>query len=114
MNAATDLARLNPNALRNIRVNFINAALSSYNAILRHAVQELTDVWVNVYVANEPFLFSQLWCLGVASVTTNDIHGLHGLTAPVWYLEKGMYIILTASVSFITLLTLTVFFIKFD
>lgn len=42
------------------------------------------DVSVNVWVVNERWLFSLMWCVGVSSVTTNSCHLLKDMKHPDW------------------------------
>lgn len=44
------------------------------------------NVSVNLYVVNEPWLFSVLWCAGVGSVTTNACQVLKEMKRPLWLL----------------------------
>jgi glycerophosphoinositol inositolphosphodiesterase len=48
---------------------------------------------VNIYVIDEPWLFSQLWVKGVNSITSNSIHELKNLNAPVVRMSQVQYVI---------------------
>ncbi|XP_075773779.1 glycerophosphoinositol inositolphosphodiesterase GDPD2 isoform X2 [Pelodiscus sinensis] len=65
------------------------------------------NVSVNLYVVNEPWLFSVLWCAGASSVTTNACQVLRGMERPLWLLPRSTYLmvwIVTDCVSFLLLL----------
>lgn len=48
---------------------------------------------VNIYVIDEPWLFSQLWVKGVNSITSNSIHELKDLNAPVVRMSQIQFVI---------------------
>jgi glycerophosphoinositol inositolphosphodiesterase len=48
---------------------------------------------VNIYVIDEPWLFSQLWVKGVNSITSNNIHELKDLSNPVVRMSQVQFII---------------------
>ncbi|XP_067404085.1 glycerophosphoinositol inositolphosphodiesterase GDPD2 isoform X2 [Emydura macquarii macquarii] len=65
------------------------------------------NVSINVYVVNEPWLLSVLWCAGVSSVTTNACQRLKEMKRPLWLLPSGTYLmiwIVTDCVSFLLIL----------
>nr|XP_060627218.1 glycerophosphodiester phosphodiesterase domain-containing protein 5-like isoform X3 [Anolis sagrei ordinatus] len=45
---------------------------------------EKANITVNLWVINEPWLFSLAWCYGVHSVTTNRAHIMHDLKEPLF------------------------------
>uniref|UniRef100_A0A8C3XC40 Glycerophosphodiester phosphodiesterase domain containing 2 n=1 Tax=Cyanoderma ruficeps TaxID=181631 RepID=A0A8C3XC40_9PASS len=49
------------------------------------------NISVNLYVVNEPWLFSVLWCSGVSSVTTNACQVLKEMKHPIWLLPSSTY-----------------------
>ncbi|NXE69174.1 GDPD2 inositolphosphodiesterase, partial [Calcarius ornatus] len=49
------------------------------------------NISVNLYVVNEPWLFSVLWCSGVSSVTTNACQVLKEMEHPIWLLPSSTY-----------------------
>ncbi|TFK15411.1 bromo adjacent homology domain-containing 1 protein [Platysternon megacephalum] len=66
------------------------------------------NVSVNLYVVNEPWLFSVLWCAGAGSVTTNACQVLKEMKRPLWLLPRSTYLmvwIVTDCVSFLLLLS---------
>ncbi|XP_073778187.1 glycerophosphoinositol inositolphosphodiesterase GDPD2 isoform X6 [Danio rerio] len=70
--------------------NFMNMNFSSLSA---REISELrkSNVSVNLWVVNERWLFSLLWCSGVSSVTTNACHLFKDMSKPDWHLEPNMY-----------------------
>ncbi|XP_011608756.1 glycerophosphoinositol inositolphosphodiesterase GDPD2 isoform X1 [Takifugu rubripes] len=52
------------------------------------------NVSVNVWVVNERWLFSLMWCLGVSSVTTNSCHLLKDMRHPDWVMSPQTYTII--------------------
>ena len=48
---------------------------------------------VNIYVIDEPWLFSQLWVQGVNSITSNNIHKLKDLNSPVVRMSQVQFVI---------------------
>lgn len=44
------------------------------------------NVSVNLWVVNERWLFSLLWCSGASSVTTNACHIFKNMSKPDWHL----------------------------
>ncbi|XP_053846515.1 glycerophosphoinositol inositolphosphodiesterase GDPD2 isoform X2 [Vidua macroura] len=49
------------------------------------------NISVNLYVVNQPWLFSVLWCSGVSSVTTNACQVLKEMKHPIWLLPNSTY-----------------------
>ncbi len=47
---------------------------------------------VNLYVVDEPWLFSRAWLAGVDSLTTNNVHSLVALGHPVFSLSYAKYL----------------------
>ncbi|KAM4768168.1 glycerophosphoinositol inositolphosphodiesterase GDPD2 isoform 2-T3 [Cyanocitta cristata] len=52
------------------------------------------NISVNLYVVNQPWLFSVLWCSGVSSVTTNACQVLKEMKRPVWLLPSSTYLMI--------------------
>lgn len=57
------------------------------------------NISVNLYVVNQPWLFSVLWCSGVSSVTTNACQVLKEMKHPIWLLVSDPSILHPAPVS---------------
>ncbi|NXY48671.1 GDPD2 inositolphosphodiesterase, partial [Ceuthmochares aereus] len=65
------------------------------------------NISVNLYVVNQPWLFSVLWCSGVSSVTTNACQVLKEMKHPIWLLPRSTYLmiwIVVDCVSFLVIL----------
>jgi glycerophosphoryl diester phosphodiesterase len=60
------------------------------------AIKEYQDagLQVNIYVIDEPWLFSQLWVKGVTSITSNSIHELKDLRAPFIRMSQVQFVII--------------------
>ncbi|KTF80974.1 hypothetical protein cypCar_00007949 [Cyprinus carpio] len=82
---------------------FLNMKYSSLNA---REISELRkkNVSVNLWVVNERWLFSLLWCSGASSVTTNACHILKNMYKPDWHLEPNIYMVIWISADVISLL----------
>ncbi|KFW88732.1 Glycerophosphoinositol inositolphosphodiesterase GDPD2, partial [Phalacrocorax carbo] len=52
------------------------------------------NISVNLYVVNQPWLFSVLWCSGVTSVTTNACQVLKEMKRPIWLLPSSTYLMI--------------------
>ncbi|XP_030330544.1 glycerophosphoinositol inositolphosphodiesterase GDPD2 [Strigops habroptila] len=52
------------------------------------------NISVNLYVVNQPWLFSVLWCSGVSSVTTNACQVLKEMKRPIWLLPSSTYLMI--------------------
>uniref|UniRef100_A0A663F0I9 Glycerophosphodiester phosphodiesterase domain containing 2 n=1 Tax=Aquila chrysaetos chrysaetos TaxID=223781 RepID=A0A663F0I9_AQUCH len=52
------------------------------------------NISVNLYVVNQPWLFSVLWCSGVSSVTTNACQVLKEMKHPIWLLPSSTYLMI--------------------
>lgn len=46
---------------------------------------------MNLWVVNERWLFSLLWCAGASSVTTNSCHLLKDMAWPDWVMVSSAY-----------------------
>lgn len=49
---------------------------------------------VNLYVVDEPWMFSRFWLAGVDSMTTNNVHSMVALTQPVFGMPHKLYLVL--------------------
>ncbi|XP_007907935.2 glycerophosphodiester phosphodiesterase domain-containing protein 5 [Callorhinchus milii] len=81
----------------------------SYTQIRQYTERNIT---VNLFVVNEPWLFSVLWCANVLSVTTDACHIFQEMSQPVWRMDPDIYLkvlVCTDVTSF--LLILGMFFI---
>lgn len=67
----------------------INAEPTLPNSYLRNMTR--SHHWTNMYHVNEPWLFSQTWCLGLKSVTSNHPELLYQMQTPIYYFSKEQY-----------------------
>ncbi|KAM9833083.1 glycerophosphoinositol inositolphosphodiesterase GDPD2 isoform 1-T1 [Syngnathus typhle] len=81
--------------------NHLNRQYNKLNAEqIRHLVGQ--NVTVNVWVVNESWLFSLLWCAGVSSVTTNACHLLKDLRQPNWIMARRTYALVWIAVDVVS------------
>ncbi|XP_035505948.1 glycerophosphoinositol inositolphosphodiesterase GDPD2 isoform X3 [Scophthalmus maximus] len=64
-----------------------------YSNLSTEKIRELRrkNVTVNLWVVNDRWLFSLLWCAGVSSVTTNSCHQFQAMEHPDWVMAHGRY-----------------------
>nr|XP_023650707.1 glycerophosphoinositol inositolphosphodiesterase GDPD2 [Paramormyrops kingsleyae]XP_023650708.1 glycerophosphoinositol inositolphosphodiesterase GDPD2 [Paramormyrops kingsleyae]XP_023650709.1 glycerophosphoinositol inositolphosphodiesterase GDPD2 [Paramormyrops kingsleyae] len=88
-----------------------NQLNSNYNMIPTQEISKLQkNVSVNLWVVNEPWLFSLMWCAGAHSVTTNACHLLKDMEKPVWHLAPSTYRAIWICADVASLLATTVVF----
>ncbi|XP_022075597.1 glycerophosphoinositol inositolphosphodiesterase GDPD2 isoform X1 [Acanthochromis polyacanthus] len=77
-----------------------------YSSLSTKKISELrrNNVTVNLWVVNERWLFSLLWCVGASSVTTNSCHLLKDVHQPDWVLPHHRYTIIWISVDIASIL----------
>ncbi|KAK0132900.1 Glycerophosphodiester phosphodiesterase domain-containing protein 5 [Merluccius polli] len=86
--------------------SYLNLKYSSLNTSkLRELGQN--NVTVNLWVVNESWLFSLLWCTGVSSVTTNSCHRFQHMSHPDWTLGPTQYISVWITVDLLSLLIMS-------
>ncbi|XP_068019683.1 glycerophosphoinositol inositolphosphodiesterase GDPD2 isoform X1 [Melanerpes formicivorus] len=64
------------------------------------------NISVNLYVVNQPWLFSVLWCSGVSSVTTNACQVLREMERPIWLLPSSTYLMIWIVTDCVSLLAI--------
>ncbi|XP_062983320.1 glycerophosphodiester phosphodiesterase domain-containing protein 5 isoform X2 [Elgaria multicarinata webbii] len=67
---------------------------------------------VNLYIVNEPWLYSVLWCSGAQSVTSDSSHVLSRLPSPIWFMapeEYSLIWIIADIVSFVIIVGVFIF-----
>ncbi|KAM7417450.1 hypothetical protein PAMA_017208 [Pampus argenteus] len=69
------------------------------------------NVTVNLWVVNERWLFSLLWCAGASSVTTNSCHLLQNMNRPDWVMAPHTYRIMWITVDIASILMMTALYI---
>ncbi|TRY97991.1 hypothetical protein DNTS_000307 [Danionella cerebrum] len=85
--------------------NFINI---NYTSLSDDHISELRSINVsmNLWVVNERWLFSLLWCSGATSVTTNACHIFKNMSKPDWHLEPNAYMGIWISIDIVSLLVM--------
>ncbi|XP_061542303.1 glycerophosphoinositol inositolphosphodiesterase GDPD2 [Phycodurus eques] len=76
-----------------------------YSKLSMSKIRELVgqNVTVNMWVVNESWLFSLLWCAGVSSVTTNACHLLKDMERPDWIMPRRMYTMVWITVDVVSI-----------
>ncbi|XP_073343505.1 glycerophosphoinositol inositolphosphodiesterase GDPD2 isoform X2 [Pagrus major] len=69
------------------------------------------NITVNLWVVNERWLFSLLWCAGASSVTTNACHLLKDMDQPDWVMEPRIYQIIWIAVDIASIVIMIGIFI---
>ncbi|XP_026640729.1 glycerophosphoinositol inositolphosphodiesterase GDPD2 isoform X1 [Microtus ochrogaster] len=70
-----------------------------------------SNVSVNLFVVNKPWLFSLLWCAGVDSVTTNDCQLLRQMRHPLWLIPPQIYLMIWIVTDCASILLLSCIFV---
>lgn len=85
----------------------------NYSGISTSRIRELrnSSVEVNLWVVNERWLFSLLWCAGASSVTTNACHLLKEKESPDWILSPQVYQIIWIAVDLASVLIMAGIFV---
>lgn len=84
-----------------------------YSKLTTSEIRELRskNITVNLWVVNERWLFSLLWCAGASSVTTNSCHLLQDMNRPDWTMERLKYQILWITVDIVSILMMTALYV---
>ncbi|XP_029626915.1 glycerophosphoinositol inositolphosphodiesterase GDPD2 isoform X2 [Salmo trutta] len=84
-----------------------------YSALSATEIRELRNrnVSVNLWVVNEPWLFSLMWCSGASSVTTNACSVLQDKNQPDWTMGPDTYRCIWITVDLGSLLIMFALFI---
>uniref|UniRef100_A0A3B4AXZ6 GP-PDE domain-containing protein n=1 Tax=Periophthalmus magnuspinnatus TaxID=409849 RepID=A0A3B4AXZ6_9GOBI len=80
--------------------------------IVSHRELRKTEVEVNLWVVNERWLFSLLWCAGASSVTTNACHILKDIEKPDWIIPYHLYRKICFIVDFASILVMAGIFVN--
>ncbi|XP_051506222.1 glycerophosphoinositol inositolphosphodiesterase GDPD2-like isoform X2 [Myxocyprinus asiaticus] len=85
--------------------SFLNV---KYSSLSTRKISDLRNrnVSVNLWVVNERWLFSLLWCTGASSVTTNACNLLKNMSRPDWHLKPVEYMCIWISADVISMLLL--------
>ncbi|KAM3867030.1 glycerophosphoinositol inositolphosphodiesterase GDPD2 [Diretmus argenteus] len=84
-----------------------------YSTLSTAEIRELRsrNVSVNLWVVNERWLFSLLWCSGASSVTTNSCYHLQDMDQPDWTLGPGKYRLIWITVDVVSLVIMVGLFL---
>ncbi|XP_054244210.1 glycerophosphodiester phosphodiesterase domain-containing protein 4 [Indicator indicator] len=89
-----------------VKLNLAYTEMSSED-IRKYAEANITT---NLYVVNEPWLFSLAWCSGVHSVTTDAVHTLKNLSQPLFLMTPQQYNIMWILTDLTSLLLISLIF----
>ncbi|XP_024121802.1 glycerophosphoinositol inositolphosphodiesterase GDPD2 isoform X2 [Oryzias melastigma] len=83
-----------------------------YTHLSMNRIRELRadNITVNLWVVNERWLFSLLWCAGASSVTTNSCHLLKDVEQPDWFMSYQTYTIIWIVVDVVSVLIMAALF----
>ncbi|XP_055499620.1 glycerophosphodiester phosphodiesterase domain-containing protein 5 isoform X2 [Leucoraja erinacea] len=97
--------KLDPEKLQQDKIHIINIRYSNISEaeIRKYATANIST---NVYVVNERWVFSTLWCAKVKSVTTNACHIFNEMAVPIWHLSPKTYLAIWLTVDFVSLLVI--------
>nr|CAI9705479.1 unnamed protein product [Rangifer tarandus platyrhynchus] len=62
-----------------------------YNGLREY---KAANISINLYVVNEPWLFSLVWCSSIHSVTTDNIEVLNEMNYPYYFMTPNFYMFL--------------------
>ncbi|KAJ7319733.1 hypothetical protein JRQ81_019244 [Phrynocephalus forsythii] len=85
-----------------------------YTGVTSEDIREYTtaNLSVNLYVVNEPWLYSILWCSRVQSVTSDNLSALKSMSYPTWLMapeEYNLIWIMADLISFIIIAAVFIF-----
>ncbi|XP_016277459.1 glycerophosphodiester phosphodiesterase domain-containing protein 4 isoform X1 [Monodelphis domestica] len=95
--------------LLRMKINGLNLA---YKDIDSKDIKEFEKygIFTNIYVINEPWLYSLAWCAGVHSVTTNTIHILKKIKRPFFFMTPKEYMLKWLLLDFISAIVIVLVF----
>ncbi|XP_053165895.1 glycerophosphodiester phosphodiesterase domain-containing protein 5 isoform X2 [Hemicordylus capensis] len=78
---------------QHLRQNGFRKLNLRYTKVTRDDIRDYAaaNLSVNLYVVNEPWLYSVLWCAGVQSVTSDNSAVLSRLASPSWLMTPDEY-----------------------
>ncbi|XP_031817201.1 glycerophosphodiester phosphodiesterase domain-containing protein 4 isoform X2 [Sarcophilus harrisii] len=84
----------------------------AYKDMNRNDVKEYEKygIFTNIYVVNEPWLYSLAWCAGVHSVTTNTIQILKKIKRPYFLMTPNEYMKMWILLDFLSAFIITIVF----
>ncbi|XP_036894330.1 glycerophosphodiester phosphodiesterase domain-containing protein 4 [Sturnira hondurensis] len=85
------VARLNPiEELTRENISIINV---DYKKLFYSGLRDYkaANITINLYLVNEPWLFSLAWCSRIHSVTTDNVQLLRQMHVPYYFMTPGYY-----------------------
>uniref|UniRef100_A0ABM5FVW8 Glycerophosphodiester phosphodiesterase domain-containing protein 5 isoform X4 n=1 Tax=Pogona vitticeps TaxID=103695 RepID=A0ABM5FVW8_9SAUR len=84
-----------------------------YTKVNGDDIREYTaaNLSVNLYVVNEPWLYSILWCSGAQSVTSDNVNVLNSMSSPSWLMTPDEYYLIWIMADLISFIIIGVVFI---
>ncbi|XP_061485037.1 glycerophosphodiester phosphodiesterase domain-containing protein 5 isoform X1 [Rhineura floridana] len=84
-----------------------------YTKVTSDDIREYTaaNLSVNLYIVNEPWLYSILWCSGVQSVTSDNSHVLSRVPSPIWLMPPDEYCLIWITADLISFVIIVGVFI---
>lgn len=84
-----------------------------YTKVTRDDIREYTaaNLSVNLYIVNEPWLYSLLWCSGVQSVTSDNPQVLSRMLSPSWLMAPDEYSLIWITADLISFIIIVGVFI---
>ncbi|XP_041051697.1 glycerophosphodiester phosphodiesterase domain-containing protein 5 [Carcharodon carcharias] len=103
--------KLDPETLHRENIHTINVRYSSisFMEIRNYAAKNIST---NLYVVNERWLFSTLWCAKVKSVTTNACHLFKNMNEPIWHIPPGTYLAIWIIIDLISFLLIVLIYLR--
>ncbi|XP_048400702.1 glycerophosphoinositol inositolphosphodiesterase GDPD2-like isoform X2 [Stegostoma tigrinum] len=102
--------KLDPDALQRQNIHNINIRYSDINFMeIRNYAEK--NISINLYVVNERWLFSTLWCVKVNSVTTNACHIFKNMHEPIWHITPGTYKAIWITVDLVSFLLIVLIYV---
>ncbi|KAG8506925.1 Glycerophosphodiester phosphodiesterase domain-containing protein 4, partial [Galemys pyrenaicus] len=89
-----------------IRIINVDYKKMFYNGLRDYKAANIT---INLYIVNEPWLYSLAWCSSIHSVTTDNIQNLRHINHPYFFMTPGDYRfwwLLLDSISVISVITI--------
>ncbi|XP_012580671.1 PREDICTED: glycerophosphodiester phosphodiesterase domain-containing protein 4 [Condylura cristata] len=77
-------------ALAKENISIINV---DYKRLFSNGLRDYkaANITINLYIINEPWLYSLAWCYSIHSVTTDNIQNLRHLSHPYFFMTPGDY-----------------------
>lgn len=79
--------------MKNDTLDAVNLSYTNLSVVEIRSYRK-DNISVNLFVVNEPWLFSHLWCAGATSVTSNAFQLLKDLNRPIWLMDPDNYLII--------------------